>query len=147
MRYNPPNPCSAPYPPPYSLSTLTGLTVGPQVSGAGAVANVAVPAFVAVASVGTGLCAAASVGLPCAGHTDAWCALQLGQAPQVPTPAVHKHVPHAAHEAQAQRCAPHLGRQRKSLAFLRETAKVHLTIQVQDLAAFVGGEGHAAAIH
>lgn len=149
MQYNAPNPLLlfTLHPKASAPCTLTGFTVGPQVSCASAIAYVAVPAFVAVAAVGTGLGAAAPVGLTCAGDTDARHALQLGKTPQVSAPAVHKHVPRAAHEAQPQRCCPHLGGQRESLAFLRETAKVHLTIQVQDLAAFIGGEGHAAAIH
>lgn len=130
-----------------SLWSLTSFTVGPQVSSAGAVAYVAIPAFVAVAAVGTGLGAAASVGLTRAGHADACHTLQLGQATQVSAPAVHKHVPHAAHEAQTQRHCPHLRGKRKSFALLRETPKVHLTIQVQDLAAFVGRKRHAAAVY
>lgn len=97
---------------PSSISTLTSFTVGPQVSGAGAVAYVTVPAFVAVAAVGTGFGAAAPVGLACAGDADACRALQLGETPQVLAPAIHKHVPHATYKAQPQRCCPHLGGQR-----------------------------------
>lgn len=125
----------------------TFLTVRPQVAGAITVANVSVPALLAVAPVGTRISAAPHVSLPGAQAADTDGALNLAQPPQVATLAVNEEVPHAAHVAQAQRGAPHLRREDETMAVVGKTAQIHVPVEVKDLAALVGRKGDAFAVH
>lgn len=126
--------------------SLTFLAAGAQESRPVAVTNVTVPALPAVSAVGAGVSGAARVGLPGAEATDTCGALDLRQPPQVPGLAVDKQVPHAAHVAEAQRRRPDLGGQHQGVAVVRQTPEIHVAVQVEDLAAFVGGKSGALAV-
>lgn len=107
----------------------------------------AVPALAAAASVGTGLRAAPPMCLPRTEAADTRNALKLRQPPQVFAAPVYEEVPHATHKAQPQAGGPHLWRERKTAAVLRQTPQIHFTIEIEDLTALVGGEGHATAVN
>lgn len=102
-----------------SPGSLTDLTVAAQVSGAGAVADVAVPALLALSSVGTGGAAAPLLKLPRAEAADARRALDLGKAPHVSALPVDEEVAHAAHVAVVEQRGPDLGREDQALPRLR----------------------------
>lgn len=87
---------------------FTDLTVGAQVTRAGAVAYVAVPALFAQPSVATGGAAAALLQLAGAETAHADGTLDLSQAPDVPAFAVNEEVAHAAHVAVVEKCRPDL---------------------------------------
>jgi len=131
-------------PPPPPLRTY--LTVGSHVSGADAVADVAVPALFAQPRVATGGAAAPLLQLAGAEAADAERALDLGQAADVAALAVDEEVADAAHVAVVEQRRPHLRRQDEVRLGLGETPQVHVAVQVQDLAALWGAEGHAAAV-
>jgi len=124
----------------------TDLTVAAQESGAGAVADVAVPALLALSSVGTGGAAAPLLELTRAEAANARHALDLSQTPHVTTLAVDEEVADAAHVAVVEQRGPDLGRQDQALTALRQTAQKHVAVQVQDLAALVRAEGNGAAV-
>lgn len=129
-----------------SLVLPTDLTVASQESGAGAVADVAVPALLALSSVGAGGAAAPLLELARAEAADARRALDLSQTPHISTLAVDEEVADAAHVAVVEQRGPDLGRQDQALTALRQTAQIHVTVQVQDLAALVRAEGNGAAV-
>lgn len=126
--------------------SLTFLAAGAQESRPVAVANVAVPALPAVSAIGARVSGAARVGLPGAEAANTCGALDLRQPPQVPDLAVDEQVPHAAHIAEAERRRPDLGGQHQGVAVLWQTPEVHVAVQVEDLAAFVGGKSGALAV-
>lgn len=78
---------------------------------------------------------------------DTRSALKLRQPPQVLAAPVYKEIPHATHKAQPEAGSPHLWGERKTAAVLRQTPQIHFTIEIQNLTALVGGEGHATAIN
>lgn len=96
----------------------TDLAVAAQVPGAGAVAYVAVPALLALSSVGAGGAAAPLLELPRAEAADARRALDLGQTAHVSTLAVDEEVADAAHVAVVEQRGPDLGRQDQALPAL-----------------------------
>lgn len=125
---------------------LTELTVDAQVSGAGAVTNVTVPPLLAEPPIATGCAAAPLLQFSRAEAANAERALDLGQAANVPTFSVDEEVADTAHVAVVQQRRPHLWRQDESRLGLGQTSQVHVTVQVQDLTALRGAEGHAAAV-
>lgn len=79
--------------------SLTDVTVAAQEPGAGAVADVAVPALFALSSVAAGGAAAPLLELARAEAADARRALDLGQTAHVSALPVDEQVTHAAHVA------------------------------------------------
>lgn len=109
---------------------LTDLTISAQVTCAGAVAYVAVPALFAQPPVATGGAAAALLQLPGAEAAHANSALDLGQAPDVPALAIDEEVAHAAHVAIVEKRSPDLWWQDEVGFQLRQTAQEHVAVQV-----------------
>ncbi len=73
--------------------------------------------------------------------------LKLRQPPQVFAATVYKEIPHATHKAQPEAGGPHLWGERKTAAVLWQTPQIHFTVEIQNLTALVGGEGHATAVN
>lgn len=130
----------------WSVTEFTYFTIGAQVSRARAVANVAVPALLAQPPIATGGAAAALLQLPGAEAAHAYGTLDLSQAADIPALAVDEEVAHAAHVAVVEQRRPNLRRQDEVGLQLGQAAQVHVAVQVQDLAALGGTEGHAATV-
>lgn len=90
------------------MNKLTYLTIGAQVSCAGTVANVAVPALFAQPTIATGGAAAALLQFPGAEAAHANGTLDLSQAPDISALAVDEEVAHTAHVAIVEQCCPDL---------------------------------------
>lgn len=106
-----------------------------------------IPALAAAASMGARLGAAPPMCLPCTEAADTRSALKLRQPPQVFAASIYKEVPHTTHKAQPEAGGPHLWRERKTAAVLRQTSQIHFTIEIENLTALVGGEGDATAVN
>lgn len=128
----------------WRLTPLAG--TGPEPS-AGAVADEAVPALLTHALV---LARVALALLPHqlgAGGFDSRSVLLFGYLPDVFAASVDEQVPDAAHVAVIEHGGPELGGQDEACAVLGESAKVHITLQVQDLALSAGRERRATAVY
>lgn len=131
---------------PITISTLTYLTVGAQVAGPGTVTDVAVPALFAQSSVATGGAATPLLQFAGAEAANTKGALDLSQAADIAALAVDEEVTHTAHVAVVEQCGPNLRRQDEVRLGLGQAAQEHIAVQVQDLTALRGAEGHAAAV-
>lgn len=98
---------------------LTLLTAGTKVASTIAVANVAVPAFSAVSTVGTCVSGTPDMSLSGAEAADTCGALSLCQPPQVTALSVNEEVPHTAHITDAEGGRPYLRGEHDSLAIIR----------------------------
>lgn len=111
----------------------TSFARAPQVAGPRAVAHIAVPAFSAHAVVLTGVAQTLFGRLLGARGLDPSCLLDLGETADVLTLPINEQVPDAAHIAVVEQCRPHLGGEHQPQLVLRQTSKVKVVIQVQDL--------------
>lgn len=130
----------------FTVSPLTYFTVGPQETGAGAIADVAVPTLLTQACIATGRAAAALLHLPRTEAADPQGALDLSQAAHITALAINEEVTHAAYVAVVEQRRPHLRWQNKVRLGLGQATQVHVTVQVQNLTALWGAEGHATAV-
>lgn len=130
-----------------SIIVHTYLTVGAQVTGSGAVTNVTVPALFAETSITTGGTAAPFLQLPGAEAADTHGALDLCQTADVTALAVDEEVTDTANVAVVEECCPDFWGQNELRLGLRQPTQVHITVQVQDLTALWGAEGHTTTVH
>lgn len=95
----------------FNITILTYLAVGPQVSGAGAITYVSVPALFAETCVATRGAATPLLQFTCAETADTKRTLDLSQTAHIAALAVNEEVTDAANVAIVKQCCPNLWRQ------------------------------------
>lgn len=125
----------------------TSLAGPGPVPSASAVADEAVPAFLTRPLVLTRVALALLPRHLVAGRFDPCAVLLFGYLSDVFTASVDEQVPDAAHVAVVEHGCPELGGQDEAGAVLGKSAKVHIALQVQDLALSAGRERRTAAVY
>lgn len=126
---------------------LTPLAGTRPVSGAGAVADEAVPALFTHPLVLARVTLALLPRHLVAGGFDSRSVLLFGDLPDVFATSVDEQVPDAAHVAVVEHGGPELGGQDEPGAVLRKSTEVHIALQVQDLALSAGRERGTTAVY
>lgn len=107
----------------------------------------AIPALSAVSTIGTCVSGTPDVSLPGAEAADTCGALNFCQPPEVTALSINEQVPHTAHVAEAEGRRPYLRGQHEVLTILWQTSKIHVSIQIKDLTAFISRKRDALAVH
>lgn len=113
---------------PVTIPLLTYLTIGPKVSGAGAITYVAVPALFAQTPVATGGAATPLLQFTGAETANTKSALDLSQTADIAALAIDEEVAHTTYIAVVQQRGPNLWWQDEVRLRLGQPAQVHIAV-------------------
>lgn len=126
---------------------LTSLAGTGPVSSSSAVTDEAVPALLTHPLVLTRVALALLPRHLVTRRFDSRAVLLLGDPPDVFTASVDEQIPDASHVAVVEHGGPELGGQYETGTILRKSTKVHIALQVQDLALSAGCERGTTAVY